>query len=139
MLESTVGEEVLRNGLSKYLKAHKFGNAVTNDLWQAIQEAWDDYKKRKQSNKSKPVKKNGTKSSSDIFPTSSDNAMDMDFTVKEMMDTWTLQTGYPIVTFTQQNDTNIYTIEQQRFLSAYKVRMFNFIACKNVNFYFQFI
>ena len=137
MLESTVGEEVLRNGLSKYLKAHKFGNAVTNDLWQAIQEAWDEYKKRKQSNKSKPVKKNGTKSSPDIFPISSDNVMDMDFTVKEMMDTWTLQTGYPIVTFTQQNDTNIYTIEQQRFLSAYKVRMFNLIKCKNLNFYFN--
>ena len=121
MLESTVGEEVLRKGLSKYLKAHKFGNAVTNDLWQAIQEAWDDYKEAKLSNQSKPVTKNGTKLMSDAYPTISEKVIDMDFTVKEMMDTWTLQTGYPIVTFNQQNDTNIYTIDQQRFLSAYKV------------------
>ena len=121
MLESTVGEEVLRNGLSKYLKAHKFGNAVTNDLWQAIQEAWDDFKETKHSNQSKTVMKNGTRLISDSYSTTNENVMDMDFTVKEMMDTWTLQTGYPIVTFTQQNDTNIYTIDQQRFLSAYKV------------------
>ena len=135
MLESTVGEEVLRKGLSKYLKAHKFGNAVTNDLWQAIQEAWDDYKDAKLSNQSKPVTKNGTKSISDAYPTISEKVIDMDFTVKEMMDTWTLQTGYPIVTFNQQNDTNIYTINQQRFLSAYKVRIADCILKTSTVYY----
>ena len=127
MLESMVGEDVLRKGLSKYLKAHKFGNAVTNDLWQAIQEAWDEYKEGKLDKESKPRTNNETKLRVDHFPTTNDKAIDIDFTVKELMDTWTLQTGYPIVTFTQQNDTNIYTIDQQRFLSAYKVRIFNLI------------
>merc|ERR1719414_1663260 len=64
MLESTVGEEVLRNGLSKYLKTHKFGNAVTNDLWQAISDAWDEYKKDKLDADSVPGSTNGTKSTS---------------------------------------------------------------------------
>ena len=126
MLEATVGEEVLRNGLSKYLKAHKFGNAVTDDLWQAVSDAWDEHTKDQLDNVSKPGSTNGTKlasQSSDLFLASGDKVKDLDFTVKELMDTWTLQTGYPIVTFTQQNDTNIYTIDQERFLSAYKVHI----------------
>ena len=126
MLEATVGEEVLRNGLSKYLKAHKFGNAVTNDLWQAVSDAWDEHAKDKLEKDSKLGSANGTKSafkSSDLFPSTGDKVKDLDFTVKELMDTWTLQTGYPIVTFTQQNATNIYTIDQERFLSAYKVQL----------------
>ena len=124
MLEATVGEEVLRNGLTKYLKTHKFGNAVTNDLWQAVSDAWDEYTKDKLGNYSESGSTNGTKStskSSNLFPLSNDKVKDIDFTVKELMDTWTLQTGYPIVTFAQQNDTNIYNISQKRFLSAYKV------------------
>ena len=124
MLEATVGEEVLRNGLSKYLKTHKFANAVTDDLWQAVQEAWNEYKMHKLENDSQSGSTNTTKStakSSNLFPSSNDKVNDLEFSVKELMDTWTLQTGYPIVTFSQQNDTNIYTIDQQRFLSAYKV------------------
>lgn len=36
MLEQYVGEEVFRQGVSNYLKAHAFGNATTVDLWNAI-------------------------------------------------------------------------------------------------------
>ena len=125
MLESTVGEDVLRKGLSKYLKTHKFKNAVTDDLWQAISEAWEDFKKDKMSNHSDTMKTNKTNQQTNptnLYSSAGNSIKDYDFTVKELMDTWTLQTGYPIVTFTQQNDTNIYTIDQQRFLSAYKVR-----------------
>ena len=45
------------------------------------------------------------------------------FNVREMMGTWTLQMGYPLVTFEQQNDTNIYVIRQERFLKAMNVRL----------------
>lgn len=76
-------------GLTNYLKKHKFGNAVTGDLWQAISEAW-----------------NGTH---------------RNFSIPEMMDTWTLQMGYPIIIFDQQNATNIYTIRQERFLKSLNV------------------
>ena len=61
--------------------------------------------------------------STNLFAVSDNKVNEYDFTVKELMDTWTLQTGYPIVTFTQQNDTNIYTIDQERFLAAYKVKL----------------
>jgi aminopeptidase N len=59
MLEKMVGQETIRAGLTNYLKKHRFGNAVTGDLWQSISEAW-----------------NGTQ---------------RNFSIPEMMDTWTLQ------------------------------------------------
>ena len=90
MLEKMVGKDTIRAGLTNYLKKHRFGNAVTGDLWQAISEAW-----------------NGTA---------------RNFSIPEMMDSWTLQMGYPIIIFEQQNATNIYTIRQEKFLKATNVR-----------------
>lgn len=89
MLEETVGEKTIRDGLTKYLKKHEFGNAVTDDLWSAISDSWV--------------------------------GAEHNFTVQEMMDTWTLQMGYPIVNFDQNNETNIYTIRQERFFKAASV------------------
>ena len=93
MLERVVGEQTIRSGLSRYLKRHEFSNAVTNDLWTAISDAWSSNKR-------------------------------YNFTVQELMDGWTLQMGYPLIVFDQQNDTNIYTIRQERYFQAISVRQF---------------
>lgn len=39
MLSSHLGDDVFLLGVSNYLKAHKFSNATTNDLWSALSEA----------------------------------------------------------------------------------------------------
>ncbi len=39
MLESFLGEDVFREGIRKYMAAHKFSNATTADLWSALGEA----------------------------------------------------------------------------------------------------
>ncbi|PZR76549.1 MAG: aminopeptidase [Chthoniobacterales bacterium] len=39
MLESFLGEDVFRNGIRKYMAAHKFSNSTTADLWNALAEA----------------------------------------------------------------------------------------------------
>ena len=39
MLESYAGEEVWRNGIRAYMKAHAYGNTVTGDLWRAVEQA----------------------------------------------------------------------------------------------------
>jgi len=39
MLESFLGEDVFREGLRKYMAAHKFSNSTTADLWNALAEA----------------------------------------------------------------------------------------------------
>lgn len=36
MLESFLGEEVFRDGIRKYIAAHKYSNTTTADLWQAL-------------------------------------------------------------------------------------------------------
>ncbi len=100
MLEDTVGEQTIRAGLTRYLKKHEFGNAVTDDLWAAISEEWD------------------LKDSS---------SRGHNFTVKEMMDTWTLQMGYPLVTFERVEGAaggKRYKIRQERFYKAMKVSFF---------------
>ncbi len=38
MLESYVGEEAFRAGVRRYIERHKYGNAVTDDLWRAMDE-----------------------------------------------------------------------------------------------------
>ena len=42
MLESTLGEEVIKAGLTKYLTRHAFKTAVTDDLWHSFEEAWTE-------------------------------------------------------------------------------------------------
>ena len=39
MLESYLGEEVFRDGIRRYMRAHQYSNATTADLWQHLSEA----------------------------------------------------------------------------------------------------
>jgi puromycin-sensitive aminopeptidase len=39
MLEQHIGPEVFRDGVRTYLKAHAYGNTVTTDLWDALEDA----------------------------------------------------------------------------------------------------
>ncbi len=39
MLESFLGEDVFRDGIRRYMAAHKFSNTTTADLWNALAEA----------------------------------------------------------------------------------------------------
>jgi puromycin-sensitive aminopeptidase len=39
MLEQHIGSEVFRDGVRAYLKAHEYGNTVTADLWDALEDA----------------------------------------------------------------------------------------------------
>ncbi|XP_012944386.1 endoplasmic reticulum aminopeptidase 1 [Aplysia californica] len=41
MLQSVVGDEAFKSGLSAYLRKYSYSNARTSDLWQAFQEASD--------------------------------------------------------------------------------------------------
>ena len=39
MLEQHIGADVFRDGVRTYLKAHAYGNTVTTDLWDALENA----------------------------------------------------------------------------------------------------
>lgn len=76
-----LGEESLRKGVTNYLNKHKFSNAEQDDLWKSLT---DEAHRNK------------------VLPN--------ELTVKTIMDTWTLQTGYPVITVTrdyQKKNANI--------------------------------
>ncbi|ROT67358.1 putative aminopeptidase N-like [Penaeus vannamei] len=68
MMNYYLGEETFRKGISNYLKAFEYAAADQDDLWQFLTQAAHE-----------------------------DDALAADVTVKDIMDTWTLQTGYPVV------------------------------------------
>ena len=72
MMNHFLGEETLKRGLTNYLEFHKFGNARQDDLWHQL-----------------------------TLQAHQDDSLPKYMTVKEIMDTWTLQTGYPVVTVTR--------------------------------------
>lgn len=87
MMGLFLGEETLRKGVSNYLKEHKYNNAEQDDLWQAL---------------TTEAHKNG--------------ALPANLTVKAIMDTWTLQTGYPVITVKRNYGKRTAEVSQKRFL-----------------------
>lgn len=84
MLASFLGNDVFKKALNSYLNKHKYGNAITEDLWAALAET-----------SGKPV--------------------------KELMDHWTKQDGYPVLFVREIESTNSETtleVTQTRFLSS---------------------
>jgi len=43
-----------------------------------------------------------------------DGVLPINMTIKDIMDTWTLQTGYPVVTVTRDYNANAATVKQVR-------------------------
>ncbi|XP_075570285.1 LOW QUALITY PROTEIN: aminopeptidase N [Pelecanus crispus] len=82
MLSDFLTEDVFKQGLQSYLHTYAYGNTVYKDLWIHLQEA---------------VKKNNV-----LLPDS----------ISKIMDRWTLQMGFPVVTV----NTAIGTISQKHFL-----------------------
>lgn len=80
-----LGEDVFQKSVSNYLKKHKFGNAAQDDLWEALTET-----------------------------AQAQGALPSNVTVKMIMDTWTVQTGFPIVTVTRDYEKNTVTVSQVR-------------------------
>ena len=78
MMSLYLSEDVFRRGVTRYLMRHKFSNAEQDDLWKCLTEVAHE-----------------------------DQALPENMTVKMVMDTWTVQTGYPIITVTRdyQNGT----------------------------------
>lgn len=88
MMHKFLGEESFRDGVSNYLKKHAYKNAKQDDLWDALTDT---------------AHKN--------------LALPETFSVKNIMDTWTLQVGYPIINVERDYDTQSAKLSQSRYLS----------------------
>ncbi|XP_042891235.1 aminopeptidase N-like [Penaeus japonicus] len=87
MMKHFLGEAAFRRGLSSYLNAFMYSNADQDDLWQHLTVAAHH-----------------------------EAALPKRWTVKTIMDTWTLQRGYPVIKVARSSDGSSAYVSQERFL-----------------------
>ena len=87
MMDKFLTTNTFRGGLTNYLRDFKYKAAEQDDLWEHL---------------TRVGHKDGTLRS--------------DITVKQIMDTWTLQMGFPVVTVNRNYDSNSAELTQERFL-----------------------
>jgi len=86
MMANIIGEKTFKEGLTNYLKSRQYGNAVQDYLWEAFT--------------------NQARVNNVSLPTS----------IKDIMDTWTLKMGYPVVTVNRDYGSQTVSLSQERFL-----------------------
>lgn len=89
MINNFLGEAVFQKGVTSYLKQHNYGNAAQDHLWESL------------TNVAHAM-----------------GVLDAVATVKMIMDSWTLQTGYPVVTVVRDYEEGTAVLSQERFLSS---------------------
>lgn len=85
MMRGFLGDDAFWGALKKYLKLYQYSNAVHDDLWNVMTEFGHEFKR-----------------------------LPENLTVKTIMDSWTLNAGYPVL-MVARNGTNI-NITQQRYM-----------------------
>lgn len=88
MMHRLLGDKAFQDGISNYLMKHKYANTKQDDLWAALTDV-----------------------------AYSNQVLPLEISVKEIMDNWTLQVGYPIIDVRRDYDTNSAYISQMRYLS----------------------
>lgn len=83
MMNMFLGEEPFKQGIRNYINKHKFSSAEQDDLWNSLTEEAHRV-----------------------------GSLDKDVTIKEIMDTWTLQTGYPVLNVIRNYSTDTATLSQ---------------------------
>ncbi|CAB3360791.1 Hypothetical predicted protein [Cloeon dipterum] len=87
MMDHFLTNKVFSKGLNNYLQNKAYGSATQNDLWDALTEQAHN-----------------------------DQVLDASTTVAEIMNTWTLQTGFPVLSVKRNYSNGSALINQTRFL-----------------------
>ncbi|EDW98315.1 aminopeptidase N [Drosophila yakuba] len=87
MMHLFLGEEAFRTGLKSYLERYAYKNAEQDNLWESLTQA---------------AHKAGS--------------MPTDYDIKTIMDSWTLQTGYPVINVTRNYTARTAKLSQERYL-----------------------
>lgn len=111
MLRDFLTPEVFNFGIIRYLKKHSYQNTVSADLWYSLTNICDsddfDFG---------TLNTNGFCTDSKSRPSASKWYMEDDLNVKVIMDTWTLQEGFPIITV-NVNGREV-KLKQERYLKG---------------------
>lgn len=87
MMRMFLGEEVFRKAIHNYLIKHSYSNAEQDDLW------------------------------AELTAAATAQALPRGVTVKTVMDSWTTQTGYPLLTVVRDYEGQSVGVTQKRYLS----------------------
>ncbi|XP_027211487.2 aminopeptidase N [Penaeus vannamei] len=87
MMSNFLNENTFRRGLNEYLQSLTYDNAESDDLWRHLTAAAHE-----------------------------DGTLPQEVTVKMIMDTWTLQKGYPVIKVERSADGKSASVSQERFL-----------------------
>ncbi|TDG52379.1 hypothetical protein AWZ03_001209 [Drosophila navojoa] len=87
MMHMFLGDESFRSGIQNYLQKFSYGNAEQDNLWESLTEAAHKFK-----------------------------ALPKSYDIKRIMDSWTLQTGYPIINITRDYSAGTAKLNQERYL-----------------------
>ncbi|XP_029341713.1 aminopeptidase N isoform X2 [Acyrthosiphon pisum] len=88
MMNTVLGEKTFKQGIRNYIRKYKFSNAEQDDLWSLLTEE---------------AHRQGT--------------LDKNLTVKQIMDTWTFQAGYPVLNVVRDYSAGTVILSQERYLS----------------------
>ncbi|KAK4880997.1 hypothetical protein RN001_004316 [Aquatica leii] len=86
MMDYFLSTKIFKQGLTSYLNNRTYSSAEQDDLWAALTEEAHKH-----------------------------NVLNTNLTVKQIMDTWTLQTGFPLVTVTRSYNKNSVSFKQEKF------------------------
>ncbi|XP_030371519.1 aminopeptidase N-like [Scaptodrosophila lebanonensis] len=86
MMHMFLGEDSFRSGLQSYLQEYSYNNADQDNLWESLTEAAHKYR-----------------------------ALPKSYDIKSIMDSWTLQTGYPVINVTRNYKANSAKLSQERY------------------------
>ncbi|XP_052844757.1 aminopeptidase Ey-like [Drosophila gunungcola] len=87
MMHLFLGDDSFRSGLKSYLEMYAYKNAEQDNLWESLTQA---------------AHKN--------------NALPKNYDIKIIMDSWTLQTGYPVINVTRDYEAKTAKLSQKRYL-----------------------
>ncbi|XP_050744358.1 aminopeptidase N isoform X2 [Drosophila biarmipes] len=100
MMHLFMGEDAFRSGVKSYLQLYTYKNAEQDNLWESLTQA---------------AHKTG--------------ALPTNYEIKTIMDSWTLQTGYPMVNVTRDYTAGTAKLSQERYLRNTEISRAQCVGC----------
>ncbi|XP_039615182.1 endoplasmic reticulum aminopeptidase 1b [Polypterus senegalus] len=111
MLRDFLTPEAFKLGIVRYLRRHSYGNTRNEDLWRSLTNVCDSDEQDEAR-----FQENEFCSTSQKKSSAAKWYMQDELNVKEIMDTWTLQEGFPLITVTVQGRE--VHLHQERYLKS---------------------
>ncbi|MBN3325510.1 ERAP1 aminopeptidase, partial [Atractosteus spatula] len=141
MIQSYLNETVFTAGIRAYLKQHSYSNAQQDDLWSALDSPLQGLGRYSHTRTSRLCPEQQSNAGKSSFQSALEHNRRVD--VKALMDTWTKQKGYPVVSVQVSGQKvklqqDIFTLYPQNGTGQLQTTLGFFIFLLNRNLFFTF-